>query len=149
MINVKYLFIRDKNLRDFSYILINIFFNQPALICKHTIYYGLLFFHRLRSLHLAIVYTTHTQRIEYFLICHLFYTVFPELINSRGIIYIIIGAFSSPTPLTGSIAGHRFAMGSTDEDTIFLGSFPITFSQKEWKCTFVHCRPIGVGTQTK
>ena len=38
MINVEYLFIRDKNLRDFSYILINIFFNQPALICKHTIY---------------------------------------------------------------------------------------------------------------
>ena len=37
------------------------------------------------SLHLAIVYTTHTQRIEYFLICHLFYTVFPEFVNSRSI----------------------------------------------------------------
>ena len=149
MINVEYLFIRDKNLRDFSYILINIFFNQSALICKHTIYYSLLFFHRLRSLHLAIVYTTHTQRIEYFLICHLFYTVFPEFVNSRSIIHIIISPFSSSFPLAGSAASHRFAMGSTDEDSIFLGSFPIAFGQEERKCTFVHCRPIGVGTQTK
>ena len=149
MINVEYLFIRDKNLRDFSYILINIFFNQPALICKHTIYYGLLFFHRLRSLHLAIVYTTHTQRIEYFLICHLFYTVFPEFVNSRSIIHIIISPFPSSFPLADSAASHRFAMGSTDEDSIFLGSFPIAFGQEERKCTFVHCRPIGVGTQTK
>ena len=149
MINVEYLFIRDKNLRDFSYILINIFFNQPALICKHTIYYGLLFFHRLRSLHLAIVYTTHTQRIEYFLICHLFYTVFPEFVNSRSIIHIIISPFPSSFPLAGSAASHRFAMGSPHKNAVFLRHFPIPFRQKERKGALVHSRPVSISPQTE
>ncbi len=149
MINIEHFFIGNKNLRDFSYLFINVFLNQPALIRKHTIYHGLLFLHCLCSLHLAIVHTTHTQRIEYFLTCHFFDTVFPEFINCRSIIYIIISPLSSSLPLAGSIASHRFAMGSANEDSIFLRSFPVTFSQKKRKRTFMHCRPIGIGSQTK
>lgn len=148
MINVEYLFIRDKTCGTLVTSLSTYFQSTRVDLQTHDL---------LRPSVLppsslpASCHRVHHAYPTYRVFPDLppLYTVFPEFVNSRSIIHIIISPFSSSFPLAGSAASHRFAMGSTDEDSIFLGSFPIAFGQEERKCTFVHCRPIGVGTQTK
>ena len=149
MINIEHFFIGNKDLRNFGHVFIDIFLNQPALVNKYAVYHRLLLSHRFGSLHLAVMHAAHSQRIEYLLTCDLFHTVFPKFINGGTVVYIIVCPLSSPFPLTGGITGHRFAVGSSYKYSVFLRCFPIAFGQKERKRTFVHSRPIGVGTQAK
>ena len=146
VINIKYFFIRYKNLRNLSHIFIHIFLYQATLISEYTVQHSFLLFYRLGTLHLAIMYATHTKRIEYFLICHFFHPVFPEFIDSSTVIYIVIRSIPSSSPLSGSTASHRFTMGSPHKDPVLLCHFPIAFSQEKGERTFVHGRPVGVSS---
>ena len=60
MINIEYLFIRNKDLWHLSNLFIYILFKQPALICRYTVQDRFLLFYRFGTLHLSIVHATHT-----------------------------------------------------------------------------------------
>ena len=111
--------------------------------------YIFLFFYRFGTLHLSVMYTTHTYRVEDFLIGCFFYTLFPKMEYFFAVVYIIIISFTPSFPLYRCTACHGFAMGRTDINTVFSSDFTVALGHEKRLCAFVHGRPISVSSQTE
>ena len=124
IIDVKHLFIGDKDLGYRRYIFVYILGYQPALVFKHAVQHGFLLSHRL-------------------------HTCFPKIIDFFAVIHIVIGSFAPTAPFTGGITHHRFTVRTSYENTIVGSSLPVSFCQEERQCTLMHGWPHSVCPQAQ